>query len=1346
MTLTLQVVKVSVYNNIMAKKCKLRPEVVEGITSPLYSQLENFFGNRKDAMFWYTRAKSVDFQKKFPSVRQDKYGEPLFDDLLNKIGISKLKGESETLSMLNREIGHTQNGKIVLQPKDYGHVAELQEQAVRFNNNSPFRDKYFATVEEAYEGKNSGATIIVKPNREKKNSEPQRLAVNYSLNKKLEGLLNSWGIGIGALTNLEERLGVNGVMDLSVAMDAATGLRQVIRLAKGEEGQAALPEEFAHFAIEAMGENPIKTRAINSLTNEEALRRILGTDYDNYSAKYNGDLRMLAEEALGKMVAKALVNNDIYSPSPSLFQRFLTSLKNFFSRFNGSDIDAIVQQVQNEANQIAQDITTGKFNLRVNSPQYNRQFYSLTSKVDRDVNLLNRIIEQELKRLKIYGKKEDFNAAQQAYIEELNQSIAENQALEGIYKYIQTSLGVLEKLQGRLSTVMDMDAPLNEKMSALRNIRNYMSSYGSIILEIRKDMNAASAEGDNRFKDKLRNLLDQNTVIIQDLSADFYDVSKSLFADYIRPFVGEGLSITIARDKYKKTYTAEELVTSMDRDITFFDRWIDSMADSSDPMLQIYDQVVKKQKGLARLDTIEMQKSIETAAKKLELAGIKNTDWMYEKDANGVPTGYFVQPVDWAAYRAEKKKFNDYLKKKYGENPEGENLLDRSREIAIWYAENSSRDEHNNIIPSMSKYRSSAFASLNSAQKEYYRFIMDLKAKLDNILPHEYTKVNKAPQIRRDFLQRMLGSGNKAQYFWETMKDSLVRREDDVDVQYKDDKSVLMDFEGNPVNKLPIYYTRQLEDMRDLSLDSTSSMIAYASMVNDFNRMNEVLDTLEVGRLVLAERKVADLEGDKRRVEGFKILGREVHNLLTKNGSKSLFMDKLNSFMEMQVYGRYMKDSGTIGESKIDTNKAVALLMKMTSYSTTALSLLTGTANMLQNFATSNIEAASGRFFNHLELAYADKEYGAHLPAYLAEIGNRIKTSKIALFDELFNVQQDYKQSVRNVNWNKKTWATRLLGENAIFFTTQAGDHWTQNRIAIALADRFKLKDANGNNISLWNALEVVPIDGKNKSMGAKLQLKKGVTKENGSQFTKDDILAFSNRVRGIENNLYGIYNSEDRIAAKQLAVGRMAMMYRDWMRPLWLNRFGRGKYNFDLQDYTEGYYQTGYRFLKQMYKDIKQSEFDIISQWKELTPLEKGNIRKGLMEIGTYIGLTLLLGLLEEAGGDDEDKPWALRMAAYSALRLKSDIGVMLPSPTMLDESLKLLDDPTVIIPTLKKLRNVIKLFYPESYDEVIETGPYKGYTKAEKYIFDLLPFRKQVLNALDPDQPARWFKMDAR
>lgn len=1310
--------------------------VSEKRVSPLFSQLKSFLGNGKDALIWYRKAMGSDFAKRHPNFRRNEFGEPLFEDLLTKIGMYKLKGEKETLSMLNKEIGH----KPV--QKDYGHVAQLQEQAVRFNNNSPFRDSYYATVEDVIEDNNVKAAITVKPNRERTISdEPQRIAVNYSLNKKLEALLNSYGIGIGVLTKLEENTGVNGVTDFNVALDTANGIKEVIRLAHGDKGQAALPEEFAHFAVEALGDNFLKSRVLATLRDESVLRRIFGQSYDDYMNKYN-DLGTMAEEALGKLVAKALVDEDVYTPSPNLFSRFLDLLKNFFSRFRVQDIDSIINQAQNEAYQLAKGIVTRRFDLNINNIRYNQKFYSLSNKVDRDTKLLERIIEQELKRLKIYGKKEDFSIAQQSYIEELSESINENKALEGIYTYIQTSLGVLEKLQERLRTVTNMDSPLNEKMAALRNIRNYMSSYGSIIEEIRKEMNKAASEGDNRFKEKLRVLLNENSSILADLGTDFYTVSKELFTDFVRPYVGEGLAITITRDKYKKTYTAEELVTSLDRDITFFDRWLDSMADSTDPMLQIYDQAVKEQKGLARQDAINTMKEIEFKTRELELSGVKNTAWMYEVDDKGKPTGDFIQPIWWHKYRAEKRKFNEYLKKKYGDNPEGFELEERAKEIANWYSNNTTKDSSGMVVPLESKYSNPQWSKLNKAQKDYHAYIMDLKTKLDRILPEKYTRTTKAPQIRRDFLQRMLNSGNKTKYFWESMKDNLVRREDDTDVE---DKAVIMDFEGNPVNRLPIYYTRELEDMNDLSLDAASSMIAYASMVYDFNRMNEVLDTLEVGRLVLAERKVAQLEGDKTRIEGYKLLGRDVKNLLTKKGTNSLFMDKLNTFMDMQVYGRYLKDEGTIGDSKVDVNKATALLMKMTSYSTTALSLLTGTANVLQNFAMSNVEAASNRFFNYKELVYADKEYAKYLSSYLGEIGNRIKTNKIELFDELFNVQQDFKQRIKGIDWSNKTWATRLLGENAIFFTTQAGDHWTQNRIAIALASRLKLKKGS-ETISLWDALEVVPIDKNRPKLGAKLQIKPGVTKEDGTTFGSKDIVKFSNKVRGVENQLYGIYNSEDRNALKQLAVGRMVMMYRDWMRPLWLSRFGRGKYNFDLQDFTEGYYQTGYRFVKQMVKDIKQSEFDIISQWKNLTPLEKGNIKKALTEIGMYAGLSMLIGMLEAAGGDDENKPWALRMAAYSALRLKSDMGALLPSYTMLDESLKLLDDPAVIISTLKKLRNLIKLLDPESYDEVIQSGPYKGFTKAERYILDMLPFRKQVVNALDPDQPARWFKADAR
>ena len=128
--------------------------------------------------------------------------------------------------------------------------------------------------------------------------------------------------------------------------------------------------------------------------------------------------------------------------------------------------------------------------------------------------------------------------------------------------------------------------------------------------DIRKQMNEASREVDDSIKENIKDILNQNDIIIKDLASDFYEIAKDKFTEFIRPFVGDGLAITIGRDRYKKTYTAEELVTSMDRDITLADRWLDSMADSSDPILQIYDQIVKKQKSEARLDTIEMAKEI----------------------------------------------------------------------------------------------------------------------------------------------------------------------------------------------------------------------------------------------------------------------------------------------------------------------------------------------------------------------------------------------------------------------------------------------------------------------------------------------------------------------------------------------------------------------------------------------------------------------------------------------------------------------------------------------------------------------------------------------------------------
>ena len=1313
--------------------CVLHPRVKSGKISPLYTSLKQYFGTRDKAMFWYTRAKSEDFKKVFPEVRYDENNEPLFEDLLNKCGLKAAQEESITLSKLNKEIKQEA-------PRTYAGVRDIQSRVVAFNNSSPFRQDYYATLEE----NNDKVSTVIKPIRQMENNEANRIAVNVGINKRLEKLLASWGIGIGVLSNLEERLGMNGVTDFYVALNSANGIKEVIRLAKGEKGQAALPEEFAHFATEAMGSTPLRDRIINKLSNDAILQRILREEYEDYKRLYNNNLELMSMEALGKLVAKALNDENIYNPNELLFERYLTSLKNFFSKHNTDEIDSIINDTMSEVYQLANNIVNNRYKLEVSNIRFRDKLANLGNRTERDSKLLNKVIEQEIKRLKIYGTKEEFNVTQRAFIESLQQRLNEHQSLEGIYEYMQNSLNILNNLSVRLAQVEQGNLTTLEKFSTLRNIRNYMSSYGSIMQEIRDQITDASREGDDRFKEKLKVILNENLDLIGSLGRDFYNISKDEFADFIRPFVGEGLTITLGRYK-GKTYTAEELIESADSDITVFDRWLDSMADSSDPILQIYDQIVKRAKQKARLDTINIEKEIEKQTKLLEQAGVANTDFMYERDENGNLTGYFIQKSWWSKYIKARSEFFQKLKQKYGETSTGAELEKRNLEIASWYKENTVKDSNGIRIPS-SKYDNPAFAKLNKAQRDYHAFIMNTKKELDAALPTKHN-INLAPQIRKDFIDRVKSSKNPLKPFWESMKDSLTRREDDESRGGTDEfNSTIMDFEGNEVMRLPIYYTQKLKNIEDLSTDVASTMIAYASMANDFDSMNEVIDALEVGRIILANRKITQKRGDKKKVEKIDLLGREILNTLTKQGDSTFFMQKLNTFMEMQVYGKQEKDEGTT--AGIDRAKAANLLNKLTSYSTTAVSLLTGMANAVQNVTNSGLEAIAGKYFNISELAYADKEYGKELPAYLGEIGNRIKTSKLALFSELFNVSQDYKHHVKNVDFNKKTWATRLLGENALFWTTSAGDHWTQHRIAIALAKRIPMI-YNGEITNLWEVLEVVPLDKNNPSLGATLEIKKGATKVDGSQFTRNDIAALSNKIRAIEDILYGIYNTEDKNALQQIALGRLAMLFRNWMRPLWLNRFGRGKYNFDLGDYTEGYYQTMGRFLWQTYKDLRQSEFTIITQWKNLTGVEKANIKKGVAELTVYWTLFAMISMINGLDDDDKKKPWALRLAAYSALRLKTDMGALLPSPTMLDEGLKLFTSPMASLTTIKKLRNTINLVNPISifsdknpYTTKVRSGIYKGYDEWQKILIELLPFRKQIVNALNPDEPARWYK----
>lgn len=1344
----------------MARNCAIIPQVRNNkgqvVDSKLFKGLLAYTGNnRSEATRLYLITKSSEFIKNWnPRLTLDENNEPTLRSLLQKTNISDVIPESKVLERLNREIGYYKRGmdEPALLVNNDENYQKLLQKAISFNQTSDFRDDYVAKIIKIQDTESPGIFIGVKvEKRNRLNSiDADKMAYNANLNSRLRDILAANGIAVGALTDLEKRMGINGVTDFDVARTAANGMIEMIRLANGIEGEKALPEEFAHFAIEAMGESPLINRLINNLSSSGLIGEILGDEYETYDTLYKGDTVKLAKEAAGKLLAKHLLKSEPIGQKPykNLLERVISAIKSFFKTMNASQIQKAMYEADKDFGRLARDILNGRMDEEINVENINSSglFYQTNERVQRDRKLLQDIMNNELKRLKIYEKRNpnsQFSVNQRLLIDRLELELANNNEVEGIYAFLDNALEELQKVSNRLEVLRNTPATnANERASVLRDVRNYMYSYKNIIDDIRKALVDEERYTDNRYGQRVRVALDDASILIGDLFVKYNDVSMPLFVDFIKPFVGENIMIPFGKFK-GKVIKAEDLVKMADEDISFFDRWLDSMADSSDYMLKVMDQAVKKSKEQARLRTIDVMKQLQAATIKLEKAGIKNTDWMFERDSKGNLSGNYISEINQALFKEKVREMFKSLNEKYGKNPVGENAEKYKKERQAWFDTNM-EIVNGKKVPKMSIYGNKQYQRLNAAQKEYYDTVMNIKSQLDSYLPEKYTTLTNAVKIRKDLLERVKSSDDVksgTKQIWESIKDEFIRRTDDVDFG---DRATVKDFEGNEVQTLPIYFTKlkEGESANDLSTDIVSTLTAYAAMANDFDEMNKVIDVLELGRDLLRERQITQTQGGKPLVEKFKAVGRKVEGKLTKEGEATRFVQRLNDFFEMQVYGRYMADEGTFGKTNIDKGKVANFVNRVTSMNNLALNVLSGISNVATGTVMMRIESFAGEFYNEKNTITADRIYGQSLPEYLAEIGSRVKTSKLALWDELFNVMQEYEQDVREVNFDRKSWFSRMFNTSTLFFMNNAGEHWMQNRTSLALADAYKMKAPNGKIVSLWDAMEVVPIDKNNKKAGAKLQLKQGYTKADGSAFTQDDIIKFSRKSAAINQRMHGIYNKADRSAIQRLAIGRMGMMFRKWIKPSLNRRFKSATYNYDLDTWTEGYYRTSGRFLLQLARDLRETQFNLAARWNELTPTEKANIRRALTETGHFLAVMVIIGLIEWS--DDKDRPWLVRMVEYQARRLYTELGTMIPGKSMITEGLRIIKSPAAGINTIEDMLDLTKLLNPWNYMDELQSGRYEGHSTAYKSFFEspIIPMNRTIYRGLHPETSIPFFK----
>ena len=1284
----------------------------------------------------FTKVLSPTFQKDFKSKLEfDSQGIPTYQSAITVPYIKNLIGNTKLIQAEQKKFPFVANTR--------ENFNRLISSAQSFNTSSELRDNLVAVVTPSDDRKELRVEI-----REKNPQNVEEFRNQYGatmLNQALEQMFEDVGVTVDLLEANEQ---ANGRVDFSKASSIADGFKGLISIANGMEGELALSEEFSHLLIGMFREEPLIQRSLRTLTNNDNLvREILGDEYEqnrsyyaqnpNYDA-FGNEMSLeetLAEEALGKVLQEKLKNSSTTSTSidnsdsseskalKTLVQRLVNLLKRIFK---GKDADAITKaknDVDSSMSDLAKQVLQGTKKIKreeVIKAQRNAKFNQLKEDTDKVIQLLRNADEIERKRSKMAPKemKQDIKKR----IIKLEALISDTRKLEGVHTYAKWALTDLQDAMERL----DISGTLETNdFKQLRHIKSTIDSYAGFIREFHEVLDELGEEAVIEIDGQevnLKELWKEINDIYESCITSFKNQALAAFSDYLAPIYEK----SPLRDENGDIVPLKDVIMGEDFDISEFDRWLTSMGNSSSIILQLFDKAVKNAKDKARLKTMKIIREIWKIRDNAEKRGITSFEWMFEKDAEGHKTGNYISKFNQGRFKKEEKEMKEGLIKKYGKHPIGEDARNMQAERKAWYDSHAELDVFGNAYPNES-YLNPEYKKLTKAQKDTLEEILSYKAKIEAQLPRERRNLTRAIQRRRDGTQRIINAATNPSQAIEGIKESIrttFKRTEDDDQLYgvSDEKTKgLTDFTGGEYLTLPVLYTTPLKNPDELSTDVIGDLMTYAYMANNYEEINKTYDPLEIGVDVLANKDFIKNVGSKAKEEVLNTLGRVTKKNI-KIGTNTNFQKKLRDYLECQVYGRYLKEDDIIGPN---AQKTVGFFQRLTSLAYLGCNWLAGVANVATAVGMQNIEAAGKEFFGPKELAKADTTYAKLIPEFVAELANRSKQSELALFDELFDVRQNAKDKLHNVQM--KNILRRFFGQNWLFIQQGLGDHWIYNRTALAMAMKKKIK-VNGKEMSVWDAREIVTDENGYKIM----RIKPGAKNLDGSDF---NVGAFTREIAHINHIIAGIYNDEDQNAANRVMIGKLALQMRKWIIPQMMRRFQSKRTILDTGKEEEGYYRTFGRtvwndlnvkedaFFTTAYKLIKDlviSPYKIVSQWDSLSKEDKANCRRAITELTQTYALWLLVNLLG-SGVKDPDRSWAAKFAEYMLNREVHELGFLTPGPLMLTEGYKTITSPMVVLSAANSLAQAMLTsinpanWFPDD-DELIQSGPYAGHSHLYK------------------------------
>lgn len=1328
--------------------CKINPLItVNGKQeeSKLFIELADFFGrtgNREVIKTVYAIVTNKEAMSQF-NLEYNEQGEPTLESIVKNINLTSLTNTKDTSTSLAITNGAMTSNKSLI-------TFDNIESAIKVAKDINTSNKDFIGVVQKVK---DGYQVVVDKATAENVRQYQLVEFHNELNNRLYNILRRLGLDV----SYDEKMKHYGLFDPTDTTKTVNGLQSVIKIAKGEQGESTFPEEFAHVMISGLRNHTLVQRLL-SLLNDSLIQDILGDQYEAYVKLYNNDMNLLKEEAAGQLLAAHLQKIQLLESQPSnLLQRIWNFCKDLFKKTSQEELDQVINNVNSTITQIASLVESSSIDEDFNKEELvnSRILYNATEKVNRLKEMAERAEEVASKVLLINqarSSKTSYNAADKKRIKELRKKLEHTKYEAACLSFLQGALDEINNLQTEISKIKPAaGAETNQNIlryqcSVMRKIKSFIEGYSDIINDM-SSLPTLVKEGivemDADQATTIANTALQLVGIMNGISANYETKRKLLVVKYLKQFWGQDKTINIGANK-GQTITLENILDYAEKDINFIDRYIGAMADASDPLLTLIDRAVAAVQDERDEELNDAVQTISKLNNDLIKAGY-DSSFMIEKDSEGKKTGRIISDIDFEKFEKAKALKAKEISEQYAGNPakakvEMEKWLNANQENIILNPEAESQYQRTEKRPKKSIYHSNALDNLSEAQRTYYNSMLQIKKQLSAMIPAgEHFHTYDAIYIRQGALESVnLGKPIKSlSELWETIKDNFVRREDDTEFGDTSLKtSIHTDLSGKPLQKIPVYFTHKLKDMEMLSTDMSASMEAFAASAINYHKMREVVDALELTRDLVRDREVKQHSGDYEIQEVFRVLGKKFRKAYTQSQDTDI-IKRLDDYYATVIYGQSKKDEGTwkipLTDKRIDTAKTLDAIKNYTTYLGLGLNPFSGLSNVTMGKMQQWIESMASEYFTAKDLAKATSQYWALIPSYMGEKGSTYKTNMLSLLSQKFDAEEDFFEQAGNHPMYKGM-PKRFLKDSSVLFMQGAGEHYLHVRTMLAILNNVQVK-LNGQTIPLKEAFEVV----KNENGISSLELKKGVTKLDGTAFTEEDLQRVKRKINVANGLMNGKFNKKDKGAIHRYALGRMVMQFRQWMPAHYFRRFQSATYDAELETWREGYYRTFGRFVWNLLKDLRYLKFNIATQWNSLNESEKANIKRALTELNAYVALSTYIMFAGPA--KDKDRNWAERMALYQAYRLKMETGASIPLPSsLIDNTMTIIQSPAAAINSCNNLFNLLEVW--NMFTE-IQSGRYEGWTVWERDALKSIPLAGNILKTVDLSTEEYMFSM---